>query len=489
MVHPRYAPGRRPANPAADAARRRARYPDAVIRSLTRLAAAARRIPAPIVDGLLALGLLAGTAAAGQSSAMPGRHGFDLRGLALSVGVLLPLALRRRRPLAVLAVTCTMYVLYLACGYVTSLDFYGPLLAYATVAMLHRTRVVAYAWAPVAALMFASGMTSPGAPLLGAIVQALLAPALAWTFGASIRGLSMRNRRLAELSRRLERAQQQVAERATLEERVRIARELHDAAAHHMSVIGVQAELAHYVFDSDPAQARASLAVIAEAGREALAEMRNLLTVLRPGPTGETETAALTPAAAIPGPARAASAGSAGSLGITAVAGTAAAGTAGGASGARNTGPDPDGLAFELPPRLGLFAAEPGLDRLGGLLDRVRAAGVEVDLEVVGRRRLLPAATDACAYRIVQEALTNVAKHAPGARARVIIGYRSKSVEISVANSTAAPARPAARPGRAGGGGHGLLGMRERAAECGGQFAAGPLTDGGYRVEFALPVG
>ena len=414
------------------------------------MAAAARRIPAPIVDGLLALGLLAGTAAVEHSWAVPGRHGLDLRGLALSAGVLLPLTLRRRHPLAVLGITCPMYALYLACGYVTSLDFYGPLVAYATVAMLHRTRVVAYAWAPVAALMFASGMTTPGAPLLGSIAQAVLAPALAWTFGASIRGLSMRNRRLAELSRRLERAQLQIAERATLEERVRIARELHDAAAHHMSVIGVQAELAHYVFDSDPAQARASLAAIAEAGREALAEMRNLLTVLRPGPAGS-------------------------------------------ASGARNTsrdtGADPDEFAFELPSRLGLFAAEPGLDRIAGLVDRVRAAGVEVDVEFVGRRRLLPAATDACAYRIVQEALTNVAKHAPGARARVIIGYRSKSVEISVANSVAAPGRPAARGGWAAGGGHGLVGMRERAVECGGEFEAGPLTDGGYRVEVALPVG
>jgi signal transduction histidine kinase len=430
---------------------------------LTRLVAAARRIPAPVVDGVLALGLLAGTASAGHSWAVPGRHGFDLRGLVLSAGVLLPLTLRRARPLSVLVVTGTMYALYLACGYVSSLDFYGPLLAFATVAMLHRTRVVAYAWAPVAALMFASGMTTPGAPLLGSIAQAVLASALAWTFGASIRGLSMRNRRLAELSRRLERAQRQIAERATLEERVRIARELHDAAAHHMSVIGVQAELAHYVFDTDPAQARTSLAAIAQASREALAEMRDLLTVLRPGPAGTLENAQ--------------------DLGAAPAADT--------ASAALDAGADPGEYAFEFPSALGLFAAEPGLDRLSGLMDRVRAAGVEVELEVVGRRRLLPAATDACAYRIVQEALTNVAKHAPGARARVIIGYRAKSVEISVANSVpAAPdPAPAARPARTGGAGHGLLGMRERAAEVGGAFEAGPLTDGGYRVEAALPVG
>lgn len=406
--------------------------------------AAARRLPAPLVDGLLALGLLAGTAASGHTSwSVAGRHDLDLRGLALSAGVMLPLALRRIRPLAVLVATCVMYALYLVAGYMTSMNYYGPLLAFATVAMLHRTRVAAYAWLPVAALMFGGSMTSPGGPLLASIAQAVLAPLLAWTFGASIRGLSMRNRRLAELTHRLEQAQLQVAARAALEERVRIARELHDAAAHHMSVIGVQAELAHYVFDSDPAQAHASLGVIAQASRDALAEMRDLLTVLRP-PTASQAAAA-----------------------------------------AASTAPDPAEPAFEFPAEPGLFAAEPGLDRLTRLVERVRAAGVEVKVEFVGRRRLLPAATDACAYRIVQEALTNVAKHAPGTRTRVVIGYGSRNVEISVANSVPAGGASSAA-GR--GAGHGLIGMRERVARCGGEIDAGPLADGGYRVAAVLPV-
>lgn len=446
-----------------------------MLKCLTRLTAAARRLPPLLVDALLALGLLAGTAASGHSAwSDVGRHAQDLRGLLLSAGVMLPLALRRVRPIAVLAVTCVMYGLYLAAGYMTSLNYYGPLLAFATVAMLHRTRVAAYAWLPVAALMFGGSMTSPGFPLLASIAQAVLAPLLAWTFGASIRGLSMRNRRLAELTRRLEQAQLHVAERAALEERVRIARELHDAAAHHMSVIGVQAELAHYVFDSDPAQAHASLGVIAQASRDALAEMRDLLTVLRP-PTASEAAAA--------------------------------------------TRPDPDEFAFEFPAEPGLFAAEPGLDRLGRLVERVRAAGVEVKVEFVGRRRLLPAATDACAYRIVQEALTNVAKHAPRTRACVIIGYGSRNVEITVANSMPAGRVPAGAHGSAGaavrtrngigdgtadgtenagekaaenaagrGVGHGLIGMRERVARCGGEIDTGPLADGGYRVAAVLPL-
>ena len=135
----------------------------------------------------------------------------------------------------------------------------SSLLAYTTVSMFSRTRVTAYACVLVARLMFVGGLTTPGSPVLGSLFQALLEPGLAWALGASFRGLSLRNQRLAELTTQLEGAQAQIAQRAVIEERVRIARELHDAAAHHISVIGVQAELAWYVFDSDPRQARESL--------------------------------------------------------------------------------------------------------------------------------------------------------------------------------------------------------------------------------------
>jgi signal transduction histidine kinase len=406
-----------------------------VLKSLTRLGTAAARLPAALVDGLLALALLAATTSAGHSWTVPNRHEFDLRGIVLSAAVLLPLTFRRRHPLAVFGASSATYALYLAFGYATTLDFYGPLLAFATVSMFSRARVTAYSCVLVSGLMFVGGLTTPGSPVLGSLFQALLLPGLAWALGASIRGLSIRNRRLAELTTELAGAQAQIAQRAVIEERVRIARELHDAAAHHISVIGVQAELAWYVFDSDPQQSRESLGLIAEASREAVAEMRNLLTVLRPA------------------------------------------------------SPEQDDPEFEYAPAL-------GLDRLPELVERVRTTGVGVEVGVEGERRSLSPGADACAYRIVQEALTNVTKHAPGADTRVRLAYEPGGLLISVVNGS----RP--RPGglffgdpfgalpeqiRRGGAGLGLIGMRERAAICGGELETGPRPGGGYAVVLRLP--
>ena len=411
------------------------RYPGGVLKSLTHLGAAAARLPVLLVDGLLALALLAATTSAGHSWTVPNRHEFDLRGIVLSAAVLLPLTFRRLHPLTVFGFSSATYAVYLAFGYATTLDFYGPLLAFATVSMYSRTRVTAYSCLLVAGLMFAGGLTTPGSPVLGSLFQALLEPGLAWILGASFRGLSLRNRRLAELTIELEGAQAEIAQRATTEERVRIARELHDAAAHHISVIGVQAELAWYVFDSDRRQARESLGLIAAASREAVAEMRNLLTVLRPAD------------------------------------------------------PAPGEAELEYAPAL-------GLGRLPELVERVRTTGVPVEVAIEGERRALSPGADACAYRIVQEALTNVAKHAPGADARVRLAYKPESLRISVVNG-AAP-KPADPPsGRArrdlpeqlrrDGAGLGLIGMRERAAICGGRLRAGPRPGGGYSVILSLP--
>ena len=406
-----------------------------MLTSLTRLGTAAARLPVVLVDGLLALALLAATTSAGHSWTVPNRHEFDLRGIVLSAAVLLPLTFRRRHPLTVFGVSSATYALYLAFGYATTLDFYGPLLAFATVSMFSRTRVTAYSCVLVAGLMFVGGLTAPGSPVIGSLFQALLAPGLAWALGASIRGLSLRNQRLAELTTQLEGAQAQIAQRAVIEERVRIARELHDAAAHHISVIGVQAELAWYVFDSDPRQARESLGLIAEASREAVAEMRNLLTVLRPA------------------------------------------------------SPERDDTEHEYAPAL-------GLDRLPELVERVRTTGVGVEVGIEGGRRALSPGADACAYRIVQEALTNVTKHAPGADARVRLAYEPDGLRISVVNGV--PPRPGgplfgdpfgALPEqlRHGGAGLGLIGMRERAAICGGELETGPRRGGGYAVILRLP--
>jgi signal transduction histidine kinase len=201
-------------------------------------------------------------------------------------------------------------------------------------------------------------------------------------------------------------------QRTVTDERLRIARELHDVVAHSMSVITIQADLGRLVLDREPAEAGAALGVIETTGREALVELRRMLGVLR------------------------------------------------------------DDGAVPLAP-------VPGLAGLDGLVARTTAAGVRVDVVVRGTPRPLPAGVDLSAYRIVQEALTNVVKHADAAACRVTIGYVNDDVTLEVVDH--------GRGGPPGPGGHGLVGMRERALLCGGDLAADPLADGGFRVRARLP--
>ncbi|WP_367135550.1 MULTISPECIES: sensor histidine kinase [Streptomyces] len=210
------------------------------------------------------------------------------------------------------------------------------------------------------------------------------------------------------------------ARRTLLEERNRIARELHDVVAHHMSVISIQAQVApHLVADPTP-ELRENLAGIRENAVEALAELRRVLGVLR-------------------------------------------------AEDARA-----DGVRH---------APQPTLARLDELVGKVRAAGPDVAVSVTGVRRALPPGVELSAFRIVQEALSNAMRHAPGASVEVGIGYGADSLTVRVVNS--APDGPAP-PSR--GAGHGLLGMRERAAMLGGDLAVGPTPSGGYDVTAVLPV-
>jgi signal transduction histidine kinase len=206
---------------------------------------------------------------------------------------------------------------------------------------------------------------------------------------------------------------QHQAEQAAADERVRIARELHDIVAHHLSVIVLQAAGAR----ASGSAAEATLEKIENSGRQALAETRRLLGVLR-NPAEET------------------------------------------------------GLA-----------PQPGIDELDGLAESVRAAGVPVNLVVSGDPAALPAAVDVSVYRIVQEALTNVLKHASHACADVTVGCADDAVTIDVTDDGS---RQPANPTPAGG--HGLAGMRERVAIFGGEFCAGPRLGGGFAVQARLPL-
>ncbi|MEU2492734.1 sensor histidine kinase [Streptomyces sp. NPDC007883] len=209
------------------------------------------------------------------------------------------------------------------------------------------------------------------------------------------------------------------ARRTLLEERARIARELHDVVAHHMSVITVQADSAPYRIDGLPAAAREEFATIAAGARESLTEMRRLLAVLRSeGSEGER-------------------------------------------------------------------APQPGLVRLQQLVEATVRAGVPAELSLPAEPGDVPQAVDLSAYRIVQEALANVVRHAPGAATRVSVRVDDAHLTVLVVNG---PAPEPVSPLETSGTGHGLVGMRERVRLTGGTLDTGPLPDGGFRVAARMPL-
>jgi signal transduction histidine kinase len=262
---------------------------------------------------------------------------------------------------------------------------------------------------------------------------------------------------VAELVRvRLERVAERRRRRAAAEherardERVRIARELHDSVAHSMSLINLQAGVALHLGSELPERTRSSLADIRDTSREALVELRTVLGVLR----------------SVDGPRNAA-----------------------GSDGPTGGGPDagPPGSAAD--PGSPERNPVPGLDRLADLVERARAAGVDVTADVDGELSLLDRTTDRTAFRIVQESVTNVMKHAPEHRTRITVRVGPDVVELSVVDAptpdhdaTDVQTAPLLGPS-----GNGIIGMRERASAVGGTLSAGPTSDGGWRVTARLP--
>jgi len=398
---------------------------------------------------------------------------------ALAVAMSVPVGLRRRRPLAafglaaaaatlvvVLVPTADAPYLYLPAAYVLYLVAAGS-----------ARRTAQAALGALLALVFVSELLVRPARIPGEAVPAALIVIITWGLGYAVR----QRRAYAEQLR------DQAATSAVTEERLRIARELHDVVAHSMTVIAVQAGYGHHVIGAQPAQAREALGAIQATSREALADMRRMLGVLRQsgpepfGPEiGSGRNRAAGPAA-IPAPGM-----------LPAVHGRAE--TAGPAAAASS------GAAAPLAPA-------PGLADLKRLAARIARAGVRVDLQVRGRRRELPPGIDLAAFRIVQEALTNVVKHADTPSCRVIVSYGTDELSIEVTDEgrgSLVPAAAVARgpgprspgpggPGVARGeevtGGHGLIGMRERVSLYGGQLSAAPLPESGFRVAARLPTG
>ncbi|MFI0989480.1 sensor histidine kinase [Streptomyces exfoliatus] len=371
---------------------------------------------AVVTDGVIALGVASALLLTGLSGehSPAGLLPLGLLGYVLLVAGGLVLFARRRAPVAVLAVTGLCGAGYQAAGFdVPAVAFLFAV--YAAVRAGHRTLTIAVGVAMLAALPLAALVSGPH-DTAAAFAQARGALEIAWLIAAGSAGEALRQaeRRADEA----ERTREETARRRADEERLRIARELHDSLTHQISVIKVQAEVAVHVARKRGEEVPEALLAIQAAGREASRELRATLEALR-----DDDTA---------------------------------------------------------PPR--------GLAHVPELVERARAGGLDATLSIEGGRDDVPAAVDRTVYRIVQESLTNVARHAHAATASVTIDRRADALAIRVDDDGGGSAGSASSPGSGSSPGFGLLGMRERVTALGGRLRAEPRPDGGFTVEAVLPV-
>ena len=348
------------------------------------------------------------------------RYGFPVPVLAGVAALLttVPIALRRYRPLEVLAVTVIAETLLLIFSSDSPVPL-GVIVALYTVASRceRPVSIRAAEWTvpPITVGVLINNGVHPAR-----VIPELAVFAIAWVVGDNLR---TRRAYLAELearAARLEREREEQSERAVIEERARIARELHDVIAHNVSVMVVQASAGEEVFDEDPDKARESLSAVASTGRAALAELRRLLGVIR---------------------------------------------------------------AEDDPGARASYAPQPGIEYLDELLGQVRETGLPVELSVIGEPRRLPDGVALCAYRIVQEALTNTLKHAHASGAKVNVRYVVDALELQVVDDG-----QGGTPVNGESGGHGLVGMRERVALFGGELTVSRRAGRGYEVSARLPL-
>ncbi|MCX4789602.1 MULTISPECIES: sensor histidine kinase [unclassified Streptomyces] len=364
-------------------------------------------VPAGVRDWAIAVGVAATLLVTGLSERNSGT-GLDLLGCTLLAAGGLALVRRRRTPVPILAATGLCAVGYQAAGFdVPAVAFLFAV--YAAVREGHRgvtvvASVAVLATLPLAAL--ASGLHDTGE----AFAQARGALEIAWLVAAGAAGEALRQaeRRADEA----ERTREETARRRADEERLHIARELHDSLTHQISIIKVQAEVAVHVARRRGEQVSEALLAIQAAGREATRELRATLGALR-----DDET---------------------------------------------------------TPPR--------GLDDVPELVERARSIGLDTTLTIEGQRHDVPAAVDRTVYRIVQESLTNIARHADAATASVRIDCRPDVLGIRIDDDGKAAPDAAPTPGV------GLLGMRERVTALGGRLRAEPRGEGGFTVQAELPV-
>ncbi|MEU1549112.1 histidine kinase [Nocardia sp. NPDC005745] len=402
-----------------------------------------------------------------------GVHSLDVLGYLLLLAGPAALIRRRAQPLPVLIVVLAVCLAYFLRGY-----GYGPIFVSLVVAFLTAassgSRWWTYPLVPLGYLALVWPLPAQlGHPANLWQVFALMAwLAILLLVAEGIRqrkAVLVARRQRAESARRDEEAQR---ERRASEERLAIARELHDVLAHSLSMINVQSSVALELLDKRPEQAETALTAIKNASRDALAEVHALLHTIRSG----TATAA---------PDEQPSTADAEETGRRRPR-RAARKDRNSAAAEQDSNRDDDleqasATAAEPPPAP--RAPAPSISDLDDLLLRPRTTGLTVGTRVLGTPQQLPSLIDVAAARIVQESLTNVLRHAPGADATVTVRYTPDSVDITVDNT-----RPTSAPARSGtGGGNGIIGMRERTHALGGALTAGPRPSGGFRVAARLP--
>jgi len=339
-------------------------------------------------------------------------------GVAAAFALTLPLAWRRRASLAAASVIAAAIVVDdVAAGWDSAVISFDCAIIAAYSAGTHARQ--RHAVGALGVLLTANLVDALGAPgnragdlALGIVVFSIVP----WVVGQALRRERQRTAAMHDLARQLEAEREARARDAVAAERGRIARDLHDIVAHAISVIAVQADAASKLLRRDPARAQEPLATVQATARGALAEMRQLVGLLR----------------------------------------------------------EDDAHGVPLEP-------QPGIAELERLVEDTRRSGLPVELEIGGVTRALTSTVDLAAYRIVQEALTNIRKHAGTAHARVRIRYEPDSLDIEILDN-----------GRGGdlarNGGHGLIGIRERVGLLGGRVEAGPRVDGGFVLHARLPL-
>jgi signal transduction histidine kinase len=381
--------------------------------------------PVPGLPRLPARRILSAPPGAHLIASHPGLHLSAAPSLAMA-GVVLttaPLAFRRTYPTSAF---CVIVLAIIATNrYSTAVTLAAALFAAYFAVVYSKNR-------PAALGCLAAGVAvaTLDYPRIGPQIPGSLTPLLVLLPTVAL-GYMMRmwQQRAGESAARLQQAQAEhleVTRRAVEEERARIAAELHDVVTHNVSVMVVQAGAGRRVLDRSPGDAREAMLAIEASGRTAMTELRHLLGLLAP-----------------------------------------------------SGGPEPDAPADQ-----GALRPQPGLDEVQDLAAGVRAAGLPVELSVTGTKRGLPPGADLAAYRVVQEALTNVIKHADGAPAKVRVEYRPHDLVIDVSNGAGGSAAPAGGSGS----GRGLIGLRERIAIYGGSLEVGPRPGGGWRVRATIPL-